>query len=147
MAPIWSVLPMEGNSVYKALWTKVTGLMGLGSHGVTFQLARFWFILATLVTRELFCYISLPSSQAASFLNKPIFLVSTPPLQHPLHLLASPVVSRVALDHQSTLTFTSHEELAYPPQRVSKGTCCLCSLPPAAAPVSTKPCLNSCLAT
>ena len=86
---------MKGNSFYKALWTKFTGLMGLGSHSVTFQLARFWFLLATLVTRQLFCYISLPSSQSASFLNKVIFLISTP---HPLYLLASPVVSRMSLD-------------------------------------------------
>ena len=54
---------MKGNSVYKVLWTKVTGLMGLGSHSVNVQLARFWFILATLVTRQLFCDISLTFSQ------------------------------------------------------------------------------------
>ena len=75
---------MKGNSIYKVLWTKVTGLMGLGSHSVNVQLARFWFILATLVTRQLFCDISLTFSQSASFLNKVIFLISTP---HPLYLL------------------------------------------------------------
>ena len=35
---------------YKALRIKVAGLMGLGTHvNVTFRLARFWFILVTLV--------------------------------------------------------------------------------------------------
>ena len=48
--PNRGVLPVKGNSVYKALWRKVTGLMGLESHvNVTFRLARFWFILVTLV--------------------------------------------------------------------------------------------------
>ena len=71
LAPIWSVLPMEGNSVYKALWTKVTGLMGLGSHGVTFQLARFWFTLVTLVMhRHLVLTASSKSSSTVfSFLS------------------------------------------------------------------------------
>ena len=32
-------------------WTKITGLLGLGNHvNVTIWLARFWFILVTLVT-------------------------------------------------------------------------------------------------
>ena len=50
--------PVKGNSVYKALWTRVTGLVGLGGHiwgslpltlKVTFWLVRFWFDLITLV--------------------------------------------------------------------------------------------------
>ena len=41
---------MKRNSVYKELWRKVIDLMGLGNHvNVTFQLARFWFTLVTLV--------------------------------------------------------------------------------------------------
>ena len=57
-APIWSVLSVKGNSVYKALRTRVTGLVGLGGHiwghlpltlKVTFWLVRFWFDLITLV--------------------------------------------------------------------------------------------------
>ena len=53
--------PMKGNSVHKALWTKVTDLMGQGSHigafchstlNVTFLLVRFWFPLVTLVTHR-----------------------------------------------------------------------------------------------
>ena len=51
---IWGVLPMKGNSVYKALWAQVTDLMGRGSHlgafchstwNVTFLLVSFWFAL------------------------------------------------------------------------------------------------------
>ena len=58
LAPIWSVLAVKGNSVYKALWTRVTGLVGLGGHiwgslpltlKVAFWLVRFWFDLITLV--------------------------------------------------------------------------------------------------
>ena len=49
---------MKGNSVYKALRTRVTGLVGLGGHiwgslpltlKVTFWLVRFLFDLSTLV--------------------------------------------------------------------------------------------------
>ena len=31
--PVWGVLPVKGNSICKVpLWTKVTGLVGLGRH-------------------------------------------------------------------------------------------------------------------
>ena len=41
---------MKENSFYKAFWTKVIDLRELGGHvSVTFQLARFWFILIILV--------------------------------------------------------------------------------------------------
>ena len=40
--------------------------------------------------------------------------------------------------HRSTPPLTPLKEPARPPQRMSKGTCDLFSLPPAAAPVSTK---------
>ena len=44
---------MKENSIYKAFWTKVTDLMRLGSQvSVIFWLARFWFILATLVIHK-----------------------------------------------------------------------------------------------
>ena len=32
LAPIWGVVPVKENSIYKALGTKVTDLMGLRSH-------------------------------------------------------------------------------------------------------------------
>ena len=42
---------MKENSLYKAFWTKATGLMGLGSHiSAAFWLAMFWFILVILAT-------------------------------------------------------------------------------------------------
>jgi hypothetical protein len=58
--------------VYKVLWRKVTDLMGLGSHvNVTFQLARFWFTLVTLVMhRHLVLTASSKSSSTVfSFLS------------------------------------------------------------------------------
>ena len=63
---------MKGNSVYKALGRKVTGLMGLESHvNVTFRLARLWFILLTLVTHRhlVLTASSKASSWAFSFLS------------------------------------------------------------------------------
>ena len=72
--PVRRVLPVKGNSVYKALWRKVTGLMVLESHvNVTFRLARFWFILVTLVMcRHLVpTAYSKASSMIFSFLLKP----------------------------------------------------------------------------
>ena len=41
---------MKENFFYKEFWTNAIDLMELGGHiSVTFQLARFWFILVTLV--------------------------------------------------------------------------------------------------
>ena len=72
LTPVRGVLPVKGNSVYKAVWRKVTGLMRLESHvNVTFRLARFWFILVTLVMGrhlELTAY-SKASSTVFSFLS------------------------------------------------------------------------------
>ena len=75
LTSVRGVLPVKGNSVYKAVWRKVTGLMGLESHvNVTLWLARFWFILVTLVMCRhlvLTFYHSKSSSTIFSFLLKP----------------------------------------------------------------------------
>ena len=77
MAPIWSILPVKGNLLYKALWIKVAFLMRLGTHvNVTFRLARFWYILVTLVTyRHL---VLLPLRLSLWF--SPVFFLLTPSL-------------------------------------------------------------------
>ena len=64
LIPIRGVLLVKGNSVYQALWRKVTGLMGLESHvNVTLRLAKFWFILLTLVMHR---HLVLTASSKAS---------------------------------------------------------------------------------
>ena len=73
--PVRGVLPVKGNSVYKAAWRKVTGLMGLESHvNVTLWLARFWFILVTLVMGRhlVLTAYSKASSTVFSFLSSQI---------------------------------------------------------------------------
>ena len=43
LTSVRGVLPVKGNSVYKAVWRKVTGLMGLESHvNVTLWLASYF---------------------------------------------------------------------------------------------------------
>ena len=72
LTPVRGVLPVKGNSVYKAAWRKVTGLMGLESHvNVTLWLARFWFILVTLVMGRhlVLTAYSKASSTVFSFLS------------------------------------------------------------------------------
>ena len=75
LTPVRGVLPVKGNSVYKAAWRKVTGLMGLESHvNVTLWLARFWFILVTLVMGRhlVLTAYSKASSTVFSFLSSQI---------------------------------------------------------------------------